>query len=142
MDKQAIIDRAVAYKASGNFNCAQAVACAFADRLQVDADTLYNSGNAFGRGMGCMQATCGALVGAGIALGYATHDRQAAMKAMAEIHTRFQQQNGATICRELKGIGTGKPLRSCPGCVADAASFLADILGNRDNITKEQPPIV
>lgn len=142
MDKQAIIDRAVAYKASGNFNCAQAVACAFADRLQVDADALYNSGNAFGRGMGCMQATCGALVGAGIALGYATHDRQAAMKAMAEIHTRFQQQNGATICRELKGIGIGKPLRSCPGCVADAASFLADILENRDNITKEQPPIV
>lgn len=131
MDKQAIIDRAVAYKASGKYNCAQSVACAFADILHIDADTLYNSGNAFGRGMGCMQATCGALTGAGIALGHAIHDRHAAMKAMAEIHTRFQQQNGATICRDLKGIDTGEPLRSCPGCVADAASLLADILNDR-----------
>lgn len=132
MDKQKIIDRAVAYKASGNYNCAQSVACAFADSLHIDADILYKSGSAFGRGMGCLQATCGALAGAGIALGHAIHDRQAAMKAIAEIHTRFQQQNGATICRELKGIGTGKPLRPCPGCVADATSFLADILVDRE----------
>lgn len=38
--------------------------------------------------------------------------------------TQFLQRNGATQCKLLKGVGTGKILRECPLCVADAAEFL------------------
>ncbi len=33
--------------------------------------------------------------------------------------------------RELKGIGTGCPLRQCEDCVADAAEFLEEALQRR-----------
>ena len=38
---------------------------------------------------------------------------------------KFEQRNGATQCKLLKGVGTGKVLRECSACVADAAEFLA-----------------
>ena len=31
-------------------------------------------------------------------------------------------------CKDLKGVETGKMVRSCPGCIEDAATILADIL--------------
>ena len=43
---------------------------------------------------------------------------------------KFQQRNGATQCKLLKGIGTGKPLRDCPDCVADASEFLEEYLSD------------
>lgn len=41
---------------------------------------------------------------------------------------KFKQRNGATQCKLLKGLGTGKVLRECPLCVADASEFLEEIL--------------
>ena len=79
--------------------------------------------------MGNMEGTCGALVGAGIVFGLATKDRMVARKGMRQIMTQFQQRNGATQCKLLKGIGTGVVLRECPGCVADAAELLEQQLG-------------
>lgn len=32
----------------------------------------------------------------------------------------FDEKNGSHICKELKGIETGKVLRSCDGCIEDA----------------------
>ena len=78
--------------------------------------------------MGNMEGTCGALVGAGIVLGLATKDKAKARKAMRQIMTQFQQRNGATQCKMLKGVGTGVGLRQCSGCVADAAEFLEEQL--------------
>jgi len=135
--KEQTIAEAVAMKSSGKYNCAQAVACAYASLIGTDREQIYNTANAFGRGMGCMEATCGALTGAGIILGIATGDRVKAMQMMAAILKRFEQRNGATICKALKGVTinpqTGKitpscPLRACDLCVADAAEFLADAL--------------
>ena len=78
--------------------------------------------------MGTMEGTCGALVGAGIVLGLATKDRAAARKGMRQVMTQFQQRNGATQCKLLKGVGTGVVLRECTGCVADAAELLEEQL--------------
>ena len=75
-----------------------------------------------------MEGTCGALVGAGVVLGLATKDKAKSIKTMRQIMTQFQQRNGATQCRLLKGVGTGKVLRECPLCVADAAEFLEEQL--------------
>ena len=112
----------------GTHNCAQAVLCTYNDIVGIDDETARNLGNSFGSGMGNMEGTCGALIGAGIVLGLATKDRMAARKGMRQIMTQFQQRNGATQCKLLKGVGTGTILRECPGCVADASEFLEELL--------------
>ena len=112
----------------GTHNCAQAVISTYADMIGIDEATARNLGNAFGAGMGTMEGTCGALVGAGIVLGLATKDRAAARKGMRQVMTQFQQRNGATQCKLLKGVGTGMVLRECTGCVADAAELLEEHL--------------
>ena len=112
----------------GTHNCAQAVICTYADIIGIDEETARNLGNSFGAGMGNMEGTCGALVGAGIVLGMATKDKAMARKGMRQIMTQFQQSNGATQCKLLKGVGTGVVLRECSGCVADAAEFLEEQL--------------
>lgn len=78
--------------------------------------------------MGNREGTCGAIVGAGMILGLKLKDREISKVRMKEIMNRFQERNGATRCCELKGIGTGKVLRDCPDCVADASEFLEEYL--------------
>lgn len=75
-----------------------------------------------------MEGTCGAIVGAGVILGLATQDKAKSVKGMRQIMDKFKQRNGATQCKLLKGVGTGKVLRECPLCVADASEFLEEIL--------------
>ena len=79
--------------------------------------------------MGNMEGTCGAIVGAGMIVGLATKDRNHSRSRMKQIMEKFQERNGATCCKLLKGVGTGKVLRDCPDCVADASEFLEEILG-------------
>ena len=47
---------------------------------------------------------------------------------VAEFDARFTQKNQSLLCSELKGGLTGKPLRSCRGCVTDAAELLEELL--------------
>ncbi len=112
-------------KRSGAYNCAQAVACAYHDIVGVDEETLKTITASFGTGMGNMDGTCGALVGAGVILGLAKRDRVVARAAMKRVMDGFKAKNGATVCRDLKGIDTKCVLRECNGCVADAADLLA-----------------
>jgi len=116
-------------KRCGSHNCAQAILHTYADIAGVDEETAMNMANAFGAGMGCTEGTCGALVGAGMVLGMVNKDKAKSMKQMREMMTKFQQRNGATQCKLLKGIGTKVALRECPDCVADAAEFLEEQLG-------------
>ena len=113
---------------SGSHNCAQAIVSTYADIIGIDEATAKNVANAFGGGMGNMEGTCGALVGAGIVLGLATKDKAASRKGMRQIMMKVQERNGATQCKLLKGVGTGVVLRECTGCVADAAEFLEEQL--------------
>lgn len=115
---------AAGFKLSGKYNCAQSVVCAFADDVNLDVETLERLSSAFGTGFGCTRGTCGALAGAGIIAGLKIGDRVKSRAAMKEIFEEFEAKNGATVCRELKGIDTGKVLRSCEGCVYDAAHLL------------------
>lgn len=115
-------------KACGSHNCTQAVCCTYCDFTGLDEETIKNVGNCFAAGMGNMEGTCGAIVGAGIVYGLAVKDKAKAMKGMRQIMEKFQQRNGATQCKLLKGIGNGKVLRECPQCVADASEFLEDLL--------------
>ncbi len=115
-------------KRCNSHNCAQAVVCTYCDLVGLSEDTAMKIAGAYGTGMGNMEGTCGAIVGAGMILGLARGDRNAARADMKTIMTRFQERNGATRCKLLKGIGSGKPLRDCPDCVSDASEFLEDLL--------------
>ena len=119
-------------KRCGSYNCAQAILCTYADKVGIDEATAINIANSFGAGMGNMEGTCGALVGAGITWGMATKDRAKSMKGMKQMMTKFQQRNGATQCKLLKGVETKVVLRECPDCVADAAEFLEELLDGQD----------
>ena len=119
-------------KRCGSHNCAQTILCTYADKVDIDEETARNIANSFGAGMGNMEGTCGALVGAGITWGMATKDRAKSMKGMKQMMTKFQQRNGATQCKLLKGVGTKVVLRECPDCVADAAEFLEELLDEQD----------
>ena len=46
------------------YNCAQAVACAFAEETGIPEEILFAACEGFGLGMGGMAATCGAVSGA------------------------------------------------------------------------------
>ena len=114
---------AVAKKQSG-YNCAQAVLCTYADIAGIDEKTAMRLAAPFGAGMGNMEGTCGAITGAGLVLGL-TSERPST-RQMRQIMNKFQERNGATQCKLLKGVGTGKVLRECSDCVADAAEFLEE----------------
>ena len=115
-------------KRCGSHNCAQAILHTYADIAGIDEKTAMNIANAFGAGMGNMEGTCGALVGAGMVLGMVNKDKTKSMKQMREMMTKFQERNGATRCKLLKGVGTKVVLRGCPDCVADAAEFLEEYI--------------
>ena len=65
-------NQAAEWKAAGIYNCAQAVTQAFADQIPVEAETLKKLGAGYAAGMGCMEATCGALIGAVMTAGILT----------------------------------------------------------------------
>lgn len=115
-------------KRCNSHNCAQAILHSYADVAGISEEAAMNIAGAFGGGMGNMEGTCGALVGAGLVLGLVNKDKVKSMKQMRQIMTRFQERNGATQCKLLKGVGTKNVLRECPLCVADAAEFLEELI--------------
>lgn len=118
-------------KRCGKYNCAQAVICTYCDKAGISEETGCQIGNAFSTGMGNMEGTCGALIGAGVILGLVHKERAKSIKDMRQIMAKFQERNGATQCKRLKGVETGVVLRDCPDCVADASEFLEEAL-NQD----------
>ena len=111
-------------KRCNSHNCAQAVLHTYADMAGISEQEAMDIASAFGGGMGNMEGTCGALVGAGLVLGLVNKDKVKSMKQMRQVMSLFHERNGATQCKLLKGIGTKVVLRECPLCVSDAAEFL------------------
>ena len=117
-----------AAKRKREMNCCQAVLVAFADRLGKSEDELLRLGSGFGSGMATMEGTCGALVGAIMVSSLLSPDGEARNNSRA-IMSRFKELcGGATICRDLKGIGTGKVLCSCEDCVRNAVLSAGEAL--------------
>lgn len=108
-------------------NCCQAVLVAFVDEAGRSEEDLLRLGSGFGSGMGTMEGTCGALVGA-IMVSSLLSEKGAAMAASRAIMPRFKELCGATICRDLKGIDTGKVLCSCENCVRNAVRAAGESL--------------
>lgn len=123
-------------KHTRGYNCAQIVLCSYAEELGIDDETLFRISEGFGAGMGGMMQTCGAVTAMFMALGLANSsgDLQACdtkpqtMKKVRELAAEFEKKNGSIVCRELKGIDTGKVLRSCDGCIEDGIRILGEYL--------------
>ena len=94
--------QAAAWKATGQCNCAQAVLKTFEDKLPVDADTLMKLGAGYAAGMGCMESTCGALIGAVMVAGILTEGRGTPAVARALVRS-FEQLSGKVRCYHLQG---------------------------------------
>ena len=94
------------------YNCAQAVACTYCDLVGVDEETMFKMTEALGLGMGCMDGTCGAVAGACILAG------------MKRSTGNLEKPDS----KELKGIETGKVIKSCDDCIKEAAALAEQVL--------------
>lgn len=111
-------------------NCCQAVLCAFADEYEIPESQLRQIGAGFGVGMGCMEATCGALIGAQILLGLKKYSGKPILADAKMLHQEFEKKCGASICKDLKGRDTGTVLFECDDCVRIATGLVEDIIGS------------
>ncbi len=116
------------------YNCAQAVACAFADKTDFTEDELFKLSEAFGGGMGGTQGVCGAVsamvffAGLKESLGISGLPQTNKIKSYAsarEMMAEFESQNQTIICETLKA----KKLRSCPELIEDAVRILEKYFG-------------
>ena len=96
-------------KASGACNCTLSVLKAFEDRLGLDENLLVKTAAGFAAGMGGLEGTCGAIVGAVIVAGFLT-EGQGTPRISKSIVSKFNEKSGATICKDLKKITDGRPL--------------------------------
>lgn len=118
------------------YNCCQAIVCAYSDAVGIDEETLFRISEGFGAGMGGMKATCGAVSAAILLAGLKQSAGKIATpmskgetyRLSKKIVDMFQEKNGSIICQELKGIKTGKILRSCDGCIEDAVQIIEKLL--------------
>ena len=91
---------------------------------------------ALGLGMGCMDGTCGAVAGACILAGMKRStgnlekpdSKAESYKLSRAILGGFEKANGTAICKELKGIETGKVIKSCDDCIKEAAALAEQVL--------------
>ena len=107
------------------YNCSQSVVVACADLVDVPKEILFKTTEGFGLGMGTMDGVCGALTGALVIAGLknstgnlaSPKSKGATMKIAKSMQNNFREKCGAIICRELKGVDSGKMLCSCPDCI-------------------------
>lgn len=109
-------------------NCCQAVLLACEDLLPFEKATLLALGSTFGSGMGGVKGTCGALVGAEMALGLLGYRGGSMNRYSRELFGKFEERCGATICADIKGILTGRTLCSCENCCKNAVEALEEVL--------------
>ncbi len=115
------------------YNCAQSVACAYCDLVGMDENDMYRATEGFGLGMGMMEI-CGALSGAAVLAGMQNSagmdkpgtTKGATYKLLRTMGADFEKAAGSKICREIKGVQTGKVLYPCNDCIAEACRLVEE----------------
>lgn len=115
-------------------NCAQAVACVFADRLGYSEDDLFRLTEAFGFGMGATQGVCGAVSAMVFAVGAVKSagleklpetNKKESYACARELMEKFESEIGTIMCKEIKG----EQHYSCDECIAKAVEILEEFVG-------------
>ena len=97
-------EQAIAFHDQG-YNCAQAVACSFCEEFGVQNSVGDPEKGKMTKG-----------------------DTYKKVKAYIN---KFAEQNGSYLCRDLKGVETGKILRACPDCIRDAVALTEEYLASQ-----------
>lgn len=120
---------------SAGYNCAQAVACAFCDKVGMDEITLYKIAEGFGAGMGNRNNVCGALSGAVMIAGLLgsngdtkNSSKLETYKLSGSIEEYFREKCKATDCCDIKGLKDGNPTVSCDECIRVAVKAVEEVL--------------
>ena len=129
------VEEAAGRHANG-YNCCQAVVCTYSELLGVEEKTAFRMSEGFGAGMGDMESTCGALSGALMLAGLKSSDgdleapktKGKTYQLSKEITKRFVETCGSAVCKEIKGIETGKPRYGCRDCVRAASAVAEELL--------------
>ena len=112
-----------------HYNCCQSVACVFSEEVGLSSEVLRKLGAGFGLGMGCTEGTCGALCGAEMILGLVKYQGKPIRNDAAELHRKFTEKCGASICKVIKGNNEQKKiLCSCDDCVRNAVELVENFL--------------
>jgi C_GCAxxG_C_C family probable redox protein len=128
-------------------NCAQAVRSAFAPLYGVDQGTAMRLAAAFGGRMARTGELCGAVSGALLVIGLrygpdrpAQQARETCYQVARAFLQRFQESQGALLCRDLLGCGILTPegrkrvheqgwiRERCPRFVRCAVELLEELL--------------
>jgi C_GCAxxG_C_C family probable redox protein len=130
------------------FNCSQAILAAFSADFGLDPVMAYRVADGFGRGMGHMGETCGAVTGAFMVLGLrygmtvldGSQSHKEAFARVQEFARKFRELNGSIVCRDLLGFDindreafrearkNGIPQKICPKLVHDAAEIVESLI--------------
>jgi len=108
MNKQETIDKAVALFDEG-YACSQAILLSFAERYNLDENTVKLISSTFGGGMGRLRQKCGAVTGGFMVLGLAYGNsnpkdmdtKLAAYKKVRELNGLVEEIHGTSNCSEL-----------------------------------------
>lgn len=131
-----------------NHNCCQAVIGALHGELNLDKQTALNVSAAFGGGMARQGRTCGAVVGAYMAMGMykgANSSDNNALKVETHYMTKdfnkaFEKEFGSSVCKDLLGVDlntekgrkqaleTGLFESHCPNYVGKAIEIMQDLM--------------
>ena len=140
-------EQAASYFHDG-YNCAQAVAMAYADLLGMEPAQCAKAVSGFGGGFGRLREVCGAVSGMTFVIstlyGYDTPDAEQQMATYAliqELAGKFQAQVGSIICRDILKNPPNDPaptprtaeyyaVRPCARMVYLAASLVEEQLAN------------
>lgn len=116
------------------YNCAQAVALAFADLTGTDVETIKLASAPFGGGMGRLGEVCGAVSGMLMTLSFVrrgdtldAREKAALYNEERVIAERFRTRAGSILCRDLLMMRAGKKEGgglACPDIVALAAEII------------------
>ena len=122
-------EKAASLRQAHTHNCCQAVAAVLTEELPIAPETVQQLAAGFAGGMGNMEGTCGAMVGAAMAVGLQMQGNRGAVVKARAIQEDFTRRCGALLCKDLKGAGTGKVLCPCEDCVRNAVRAYDAVMG-------------
>lgn len=108
------------------YTCSQAVFCAFHKELNLSEETAYKVSESFGKGMGGLGQTCGAMSGLFMIISYTNSNfdnigktKFKTYELVKEYGDKFKELNTYLDCSSLRNARK----RSCLGCIEDATNL-------------------
>lgn len=112
-------------------NCAQSMACAFAQITPFNEDALFAVMEGFGAGMGDHTETCGAVSAGAAIISLLVTDGRAkrttklqTYEVVGDFVRRFVEENQTTTCHVLKKLSSVEKPHTCDAYMESAARLL------------------